>query len=39
MIVSDIDEPFLPSPDGLLVNLLENRSAIEKLLIDFPAYF
>lgn len=39
LIVSDIDEAFLPSPDGLLVNLFENRSAIEKLLIDFPNYF
>lgn len=39
MIVSDIDEPFLPSPDSLLVNLEENRPAIEKLLVDFPTYF
>lgn len=39
LIVSDIDEPFLPSPEGLLVNLDENRQAIEKLLIDFPSYF
>lgn len=39
LIVSDIDEPFLPSPDGLLVNLDENRQAVEKLLIDFPSYF
>lgn len=39
LIVSDIDEPFLPSPEGLLVNLDENRSAIEKLLIDFATFF
>ncbi|KAK7679919.1 COPII subunit [Cerrena zonata] len=39
LIVSDIDEPFLPSPEGLLVNLDENRPAIEKLLIDFPTFF
>jgi protein transport protein SEC24 len=39
LIVSDIDEPFLPSPDSLLVNLTENRKGIEKLLIDFPSYF
>ncbi|CUM65661.1 uncharacterized protein PRCAT00003309001 [Priceomyces carsonii] len=39
LVVSDIDEPFLPSPDGLLVNLNENRDAIERLLIDFPTYF
>lgn len=39
LVVSDIDEPFLPSPDGLLVNLNENREAIELLLIDFVGYF
>ncbi|KAK6205408.1 protein transport protein SEC24 [Scheffersomyces amazonensis] len=39
LIVSDIEEPFLPSPDGLLVNLDENRVAIEKFLLDFPTYF
>ncbi|KAK6889779.1 Protein transport protein SEC24 [Candida tropicalis] len=39
LVVADIDEPFLPSPDGLLVNLDENREAIEKMLLDFPTYF
>jgi protein transport protein SEC24 len=39
LVVSDIDEPFLPSPDGLLINLDENRQAIEKLLLDFPTFF
>lgn len=39
LVVSDIDEPFLPSPEGLLVNLEENRKSVEKLLLDFPAYF
>ncbi|KAF6062838.1 Sec23/Sec24 trunk domain family protein [Candida albicans] len=39
LVVADIDEPFLPSPGGLLVNLDENREAIEKLLLDFPSYF
>ncbi|EGV63414.1 COPII subunit [Yamadazyma tenuis] len=39
LIVSDIDDPFLPYPDSLLVNLEENRPAIEKLLLDFPGYF
>lgn len=39
LVVSDIDEPFLPSPEGLLINLEENRPAIEKLLLDFPTYF
>lgn len=39
LVVSDLDEPFLPSPEGLLINLEENRKAIEKLLLDFPSYF
>ncbi|RCK60768.1 Protein transport protein SEC24 [Candida viswanathii] len=39
LVVADIDEPFLPSPGGLLVNLDENREAIEKMLLDFPTYF
>lgn len=39
LVVSDIDEPFLPSPEGLLINLEENRKAIEKLLLDFASYF
>lgn len=39
LIVSDLDEAFLPSPEGLLVNLEENRKSIEKLLLDFTSYF
>ena len=39
LVVADIEEPFLPSPGGLLVNLDENREAIEKMLLDFPSYF
>lgn len=39
LVVSDLDEPFLPSPEGLLINLDENRKSIEKLLLDFPSYF
>lgn len=39
LIVSDLDEPFLPSPEGLLVNLEKNRKAIEKFLVDFPLFF
>lgn len=39
LVVSDIDEPFLPSPEGLLINLEENRKSIEKLLLDFASYF
>lgn len=39
LVVSDLDEPFLPSPEGLLVNLEENRKAIENLLLLLPSYF
>lgn len=39
LIVADTEEPFLPSPSGLLVNLDENREPIEKLLLDFPSFF
>lgn len=39
LIVSDIDEPFLPSPEGLLINLNENLASLEKLLFDFSSYF
>ncbi|KAG5421220.1 SEC24 [Candida metapsilosis] len=39
LVVADIDDPFLPSPRGLLVNLDENREPIEKLLLDFPSFF
>lgn len=39
LVVADIDDPFMPSPDGLLVNLKENREAIEILLSQFPSHF
>ncbi|KAK6205412.1 protein transport protein SEC24 [Scheffersomyces amazonensis] len=39
LIVSDIEEPFLPAPEGLLINLDESRPAIERFLLDFPTYF
>lgn len=32
MVVSDLEDPFLPLPSGLLVNLTECRSSIEQLL-------
>lgn len=32
LVVSDIDDVFLPKPTDLLVNLAESRSAIENLL-------
>lgn len=32
LVVSDLDDPFLPSPSDLLVNLTERRAAIETFL-------
>lgn len=39
MTISDIDEVFLPCPEGLLVNLSENRSMVEQLLTQLPTLF
>lgn len=32
LVVPDLDEPFLPVPDDLLVNLSESRSVVDSLL-------
>ena len=32
LVVSDLDDVFLPRPDDLLVNLFEARDALESLL-------
>ncbi|KAG8200765.1 hypothetical protein JTE90_006348 [Oedothorax gibbosus] len=39
LIVSDIEDIFLPSPDNLLVNLHESRQLIADLLTDLPKRF
>uniref|UniRef100_A0A2H8TWN2 Protein transport protein Sec24B n=2 Tax=Melanaphis sacchari TaxID=742174 RepID=A0A2H8TWN2_9HEMI len=36
LIVSDISDIFLPLPDGLMVNLEENKMAIKDLLTSLP---
>lgn len=36
LIVSDISDIFLPLPDGLMVNLEENKTAIKELLTSLP---
>ncbi|XP_050058560.1 mucin-12 isoform X1 [Aphis gossypii] len=36
LIVSDISDIFLPLPDGLMVNLEENKMAIKDLLTNLP---
>ncbi|XP_067928230.1 protein transport protein Sec24A-like isoform X2 [Watersipora subatra] len=37
-VVTDIDDIFLPLPDGLLANLQASRSLIEQLLQQLPTY-
>lgn len=37
--VADLDDPFLPSPSGLLAPLLESRNNIEKILTLLPEIF
>ncbi|ODQ78195.1 hypothetical protein BABINDRAFT_39925 [Babjeviella inositovora NRRL Y-12698] len=39
MVVPDLDEPFLPAPDNLLVTLQDNRLQVEKLLEKLPGIF
>ncbi|XP_056420485.1 protein transport protein Sec24B isoform X2 [Hyla sarda] len=39
LIVSDVDEIFLPTPDGLLVNLHESKELIKDLLSALPGMF
>ena len=36
MVVSEIEEVFLPVPRSLLINLADNRSAIEAFLDALP---
>lgn len=38
-VVPDLDEPFTPSPDSLLVNLSQCRQSIEKLLTNLNSLF
>ncbi|KAH6721140.1 transport protein-like protein SEC24 [Leptodontidium sp. MPI-SDFR-AT-0119] len=39
LVVSDLDEPFLPIPQELLVPLSESRLSVEKFLTTLPAMF
>ncbi|KAM4049994.1 protein transport protein Sec24B isoform 2-T2 [Anomaloglossus baeobatrachus] len=39
LIVSDVEEIFLPTPDGLLVNLHESLGLIKDLLTALPGMF
>jgi protein transport protein SEC24 len=39
MVMGELDEPFLPLPDDLLVSLQDSRPVIEALLDNLPASF
>ncbi|TYH30456.1 hypothetical protein ES288_A01G096700v1 [Gossypium darwinii] len=39
MVVSDLDDIFVPLPDDLLVNLSESRNVVEKFLDSLPSMF
>lgn len=39
LVVSDLDEPFLPVPQELLVPLSESRLSVEKFLTTLPQMF
>ncbi|KAF5727595.1 protein transport protein Sec-like [Tripterygium wilfordii] len=39
MVVSDLDDIFVPLPDDLLVNLSESRTVVESFLDSLPSMF
>lgn len=39
LVVSDVEDVFLPSPDNLLCNLHESKALIKDLLTDLPKQF
>jgi protein transport protein SEC24 len=39
LVVSDVDDVFLPKPNDLLLSLTEQRSQIETLLDRLPGMF
>jgi protein transport protein SEC24 len=39
LVVSDLEQPFLPLPYDLLVTLTESRLVIESFLIKLPTLF
>ena len=39
MVVAELDDPFCPAPDDLLVNLSESREAVDALLDMLPTAF
>ena len=39
VVMSDTDDPFVPLPDDLLVNLADSRAVVEALLDSLPTTF
>lgn len=39
VVMSDVEDPFVPLPDDLLVNLADSRSVVDALLDALPATF
>lgn len=39
LVVTELDEPFVPLPDDLLVNLGESRACVDTLLDSLPTMF
>lgn len=38
-VVTEIEEPFVPQPDDLIVNLEESRGVVDALLTNLPQMF
>lgn len=39
VVMADVEDPFVPLPDDLLVNLAESRAVVDTLLDTLPATF
>ena len=39
MVISDVDDVFVPLPDDLLVNLSESRNVVDSFLDSLPTMF
>lgn len=39
LVVTELDDPFVPLPDDLLVNLRESRGVVDALLEALPGNF
>ena len=39
LVVAEVDDPYVPLPDDLLVNLQDSRHVVDALLASLPAQF